>query len=292
MKKVIIGLALGLSASFAYAEDMPTMSNSLPPSGHNLFGASDASYATAIPSYYSFKDSAKKSITFSNPTEIFQEMAYAVKTGIDLLNWTLHAEEYPAPSARYQRLEQFGRWINDPTDDTCMNTRAQVLVRDSEVEVKFRAANRCIVQSGQWLDPYAGDEMTESKEVQIDHVVPLKNAYVTGASKWDLKTRKLYANFMGVDYHLLPVNGHENMSKGDKGPDAYIPPNEKIRCDYLQHWLKIKAVWNLVMTKAEAETIQKMISEAHCQPADFRITAKELSDVRAYIKSHLADMGN
>lgn len=286
MKKLLVGLALGLSTSFAFAQQQ---TNQETDSQDPFRIADSAPLAGTIPAYYTFRDNKIAAVAFSAPEELFQEFVASIKSGINLLSWTLHSESYPAPRARYQRLEQFGRWINDPTDDTCMNTRAQVLVRDSQVNVTYRATNRCVVQSGQWLDPYAGDEMTESRQVQIDHVVPLKNAYLTGASKWNQAMRKLYANFMGVDYHLLPVNGHENMSKGDKGPNAYVPPNEKIRCEYLQHWLKIKATWNLVMTKDEAESIQKLAREAHCQEADFRMSTQELSKIRAYIQEHVSD---
>lgn len=242
---------------------------------------------------YFFQDEAAPEVSsFSGPEQIFEQAYKAAsetmkKSSINLLDWMLLKKKWTLPTERYQRVLQFGRWINDPTDDTCMNTRAQVLVRDSKTDVSYRNTNRCTVASGQWNDLYGGEDLFHASQVQIDHVVPLKHAYVAGAWKWDYKTRCLYANFMGAKYHLLPVGAHENMSKGDKSPDAYIPPNEGARCEYLQSWLKIKATWNLVINKSEAEGIQKLIKDNHCQPADFKMSTREIDELRGYIQGQM-----
>ncbi len=209
--------------------------------------------------------------------------AYARSLALNLLRWTLHAEAPKQPYIKYDRKFHFGRWINDPKDDTCYNTRAKVLIRDSEALVSFKEKNHCLVEKGDWADPYAGTTILESHDIQIDHMVPLKNAYLSGAWEWNFQTRCVYANFMGNKFHLIAASGHENMSKGDKAPDRYMPPNESYRCQYLENWLKIKLIWRLKMTPSEVEAIRDGIKNNACDSRKFSLSAAELKLQRKLI---------
>src|SRR5690606_36654672 len=151
-----------------------------------------------------------------------------------------------------------------PTDNICMNTRARVLVRDSQSPVTFRGNRDCVVDSGLWNEPYTGEQVTSSRQIQIDHMVPLKNAYVSGAWRWDYKTRCLYANFMGYRYHLVSSDAKQNMSKGDLGPDGYLPPNIAYRCQYLKNWLAVQLIWGLSLTLTEAQAIHDTVYALGC----------------------------
>ncbi|MGZ3768889.1 MAG: HNH endonuclease family protein [Bdellovibrio sp.] len=206
---------------------------------------------------------------------------------VNLLHWTRHNEYRPVPSEAYIRKIHFGRWINDPTDDTCMNTRAKVLVRDSESDVTYRSDRQCVVNTGRWLDPYSNSEHEDSREIQIDHMVPLKNAYMAGAWKWDFKTRCLYANYMGYHNHLIPSSVRENTSKGDRSPDQYLPPENSYRCQYVKDWLSIKLIWNLNMTENEAQAIYDVVVNNNCPSEDFQISQAELEEQRQFIYSNL-----
>lgn len=205
-----------------------------------------------------------------------------------LLNWNTYSRsQKDLVIENYDRKMQFGRWINDPNDDTCFNTRAKVLLRDSDKEVVFKDTNHCIVDSGTWNDPYTGKVFSATTDIQIDHVVPLKNAYMSGAYKWDFRSRCLYANYMGAEFHLLSVNGAENMKKGDKGPDRYMPPNKAHTCSYLKNWLTIKFMWGLKMTTSEAASIGQLIKDNHCNLANFRITTRELLFQQQFAKDNI-----
>lgn len=226
--------------------------------------------------------------TSLSPDAIASELAEAAKRVVfNLLKWTLHEKTRPVPTESYIRKLHFGRWINDPTDDTCMNTRAKVLVRDSENDVTYRGDKKCVVEEGKWLDPYTSAELTSSREIQIDHMVPLKNAYISGAYKWDYKMRCLYANYMGFHDHLLPASGKQNMAKGDRGPEKYLPPELSYRCQYIKNWLTIKFIWRLNMNPDEAQAIHEAVNNYNCDMSDFKVTQKQLRDQRQFITDNI-----
>jgi hypothetical protein len=219
--------------------------------------------------------------SFNNIVKLVQANYYS------LLNWHTYSRspknmEIP----NYNRLEQFGRWINDPNDDTCYNTRAKVLVRDSDKTVIFKDTNHCVVDAGYWQDPYTDQAFTNPKDIQIDHLVPLKNAYMSGASKWSFRARCLYANYLGADFHLLSANSKQNMKKGDKAPDKYMPPNPEYACTYVKNWLSVKFLWGLKMTEAEAAAIVKVISDNNCNTQRMRMTYHQIMAQAEYAQDN------
>lgn len=232
----------------------------------------------------SFEATNNSAIFSFSPTLFLQAAKELV---VNLLRWTLHNAERPAPEESYMRKLHFGRWINDPTDDTCMNTRAKVLVRDSEEDVTYRNERKCVVENGKWLDLYTNQELFSSREIQIDHMVPLKNAYMAGAWRWDFKTRCLYANYMGYHNHLIPASVHENTSKGDRAPDRYLPPDLSYRCQYIKDWLTIKLIWNLNMTTEEAQAIYDVVTNSNCPASEFQLSKSELEEQRQFINDNL-----
>lgn len=193
-----------------------------------------------------------------------------------LLNWNSYTRIRPLKIPKYQREEHFGRWINDPNDGTCYNTRAIVLIRDSDKEVTFSESNKCSVMTGSWHDDYTGETFTKREDIQIDHLVALKNAYISGAYRWGFKARCLYANYLGYDFHLKSVNATQNMKKSDRAPDKYMPPNSEYACSYLKNWLSVKFLWGMRMTAGEATFIYGALRDNKCNLANFKISAKEI----------------
>lgn len=267
---------------------------------NNLIDTSAATEAAIVSDFYTIEDtqSAAPSPIVQNPavpenpstsmspldvisTRSF--ISYARAVAVSLFRWTYHDQLDSRPSMRYDRKFHFGRWINDPNDQTCYNTRARVLIRDSETAVSFKDNNRCVVDAGRWADPYAGGTLNSSKEIQIDHMVPLKNAYISGAWEWNFQTRCTYANYMGNTFHLVSASGHENMSKGDDTPEKYMPPNTNYRCEYLANWLKIKLIWNLRMGRAEVEAIRQAMKDSGCDGRKFKMSSIELKQQRKLI---------
>lgn len=81
----------------------------------------------------------------------------------------------------YNRSD-WGRWID--ADHDCQDTRQEVLIRQSEVPVTFKTDKHCHVVSGKWTDPYTGEVITNASDLDIDHMVPLKEAHDSGGWQW------------------------------------------------------------------------------------------------------------
>jgi hypothetical protein len=222
--------------------------------------------------------------------EIWEQVSpdfYEIRAAIySLLNFDFHAQKYGDINEPYQRQKHFGAWVVDSRYRTCFNTRAQVLIRDSSVPVQLRS-NGCTVEAGSWADPYSARDYTLARDIQIDHFVPLKNAYLSGAYKWNREKRCLYANFMGNTFHLLPVYGRENSSKGDRTPEGYMPPNPTYQCQYLAQWLKVKLIWNLGITSSEKAKILNLVQNNHCSGGEMSYTAADLEQQRRFIADNM-----
>lgn len=150
-------------------------------------------------------------------------------------------------------------WIDE--DGDCQDTRQEVLIRDADGLLTFKPRadlRQCDVLSGRWIDPYSGAVFTNPSDIDIDHLVPLRNAHLSGGWAWDSARRRDYANYLQDVNHLIAVWDSLNQSKGDKGPDRWKPPNQSYWCDYARAWESIKNRWLLSMTTAEAAAVGEM----------------------------------
>lgn len=201
---------------------------------------------------------------------------------INLLTMDRVAVKFPLPPAPYNRDRHFGGWIKGiDNNQYCYNTRGLVLKRDSKKSVS--ANGNCTVQTGSWSDPYTAKSFTKASDIQIDHLVPLKNAYMSGAYEWDGYRRCLYANYMGNRFHLISVSGTENMKKSDKSPREYLPPNKKYTCEYLKVWLQTKYIWNLRFTPTEVTAIKNLARSNSCANKNFEISQNEYQQQLTYM---------
>lgn len=207
------------------------------------------------------------------------------QAALNLLKWDFFKNSKLQTYEDYDRQKHFGTWINDPKDDTCYSTRVKVLMRDSVTRVTFKGPRNCSVDTGTWRDPYTRKTYTSSSDIQIDHFVPLKNTYNSGAWKWNFYTRCLYANYMGNSIHLMSVQGSANMSKGDKSPERWLPPNEAYRCEYVRNWLIIKLIWKLELSPNESLGIRKILMGYHCPLNYYTITQQDFLVQRNLILS-------
>lgn len=164
-----------------------------------------------------------------------------------------------APPPPYQR-SAFGSsaWTDDDRD--CQNTRAEVLIAQSEEPVRFRPPDDCVVESGFWHDPWSGRDYTNAGDVDIDHLVPLANAWRSGAYRWSPEMRIQYANDLGDPDHLIAISASDNRRKRDGGPEKWQPDDESTWCYYAQTWVEIKERWRLTATTREVEALSTMLA--------------------------------
>lgn len=158
------------------------------------------------------------------------------------------------PELAYDR-KLWQHWVDD--DHDCQDTRTEVLIAESYERVGFEDARSCDVATGRWQCPYTGELVREVHLLDVDHLVPLANAHRSGASRWTPAKRRRYANDLDHPEHLVAVGYAANRSKGDKGPEAWLPPSEDYRCTYVSEWVEVKQRWALTMTDAEALAVRR-----------------------------------
>ena len=111
---------------------------------------------------------------------------------------------------------RFQMWVD--ADNDCRDTRDEVLARQSQVWV-----GTCDVRPGRWLSYYDNQVFQHSSGLDIDHMVPLAEAWDSGAKKWNADTRKRYANDLANPHSLVAVSASSNRSKGDRDPADWMP---------------------------------------------------------------------
>ena len=164
---------------------------------------------------------------------------------------------------RYDR-RNWDHW-ND-ADDDCQDARQEVLIAESEVAVTYEDDRNCRVETGQWTGAFTGTVVTSLGILDIDHFVPLANAWKPGAWAWDDARKEEYANFLDDPDHLIAVTRGANRSKGARGPEAWQPPLESFHCEYATRWTNIKARWELSVTAAEQAALDEMIDTCATEP--------------------------
>lgn len=167
----------------------------------------------------------------------------------------------PQQTTTYQRA-YFPAWI-DADGDGC-NTRSEVLQAESKVPVTYTTATGCTVATGEWVSWYDGATWTLASDVDIDHLVPLKEAWVSGAWSWSTKQRQDYANDLSIPYALQAVTDNVNQAKGDKDPALWMPPAATAACQYDQEWVLVKYKWDLTIDAAEKQALENVFAADGC----------------------------
>ncbi|SEE59566.1 HNH endonuclease family protein [Streptomyces sp. TLI_105] len=136
--------------------------------------------------------------------------------------------------------------------DGC-NSRNEVLQAEA-VEAPTVAAG-CKLSGGEWISYYDGQEVNDPAKLDIDHMVPLAEAWDSGASAWDAKRREAYANDQDSPTSLVAVTARTNRSKADQDPSTWMPPLPDAHCRYIGEWTATKLRWGLAADQAEADAL-------------------------------------
>jgi hypothetical protein len=158
----------------------------------------------------------------------------------------------PERGSGYRR-EAFADW-RDADGDGC-DTREEVLV----VERVGGTIVGCSVRGGQWASAYDSVVTRDPGSFDIDHRVPLAEAWASGAWRWTQSTRARYANDLGYAASLIAVSASSNRSKGDDEPDEWMPSAPGQRCTYVKLWIGVKYRWRLSVDAAEKSFLHRQL---------------------------------
>lgn len=158
----------------------------------------------------------------------------------------------------------FRHWI-DEDGDGC-NTRYEVLI--AEAVKRPRVGANCRLTGGRWLSAYDGVLTSNTRTLDIDHVVPLAEAWDSGAFAWTGDDRMRFANDLGDARALIAVSASSNRRKSDQDPAEWLPT--KGRCTYLVHWVAVKVRWRLSVDPAEQSALLRLVDD--CGLAAVRVT--------------------
>jgi hypothetical protein len=157
-----------------------------------------------------------------------------------------------AISAPYSRSE-WSHWSD--FDDDCQNTRHELLITSSLIEVTFTNDSNCTVATGLWIGAFTGLVFTKASDVDIDHVIPLKYAHDHGGGDWSPLLKRLFANDVE---NLLVVDDRENQMKVAKGLSEYMPRIE-YQCEYIRRWDTLTKKYQLSLNSHDLTIINEEI---------------------------------
>lgn len=155
--------------------------------------------------------------------------------------------------ALYDRGE-WPHWLDNDKD--CQNTRHEILIQTSIKAVSFKSERQCNVLSGEWYDPYSSETFTISKDLDLDHIVPLKFAHGRGGSSWSRKQKAIFANDRD---NLILAQASLNRQKGAKGISDWLPPNHQYRCEYITHFNRVMDKYNLTYIPSEQRIVNRLV---------------------------------
>lgn len=133
------------------------------------------------------------------------------------------------------------------------DSRKAVIISEAIVKPKVEAG--CKIIGGEWLSIYDNVKVIDAGKLDVDHMVPLAEAWDSGASAWDDLKREKYANDQTDPRHLIAVTGASNRSKSDQDPAEWLPTNKAYTCEYIANWVSIKVRWGLSVDKIEKDFI-------------------------------------
>jgi len=148
------------------------------------------------------------------------------------------------------RKALFGDWID--SDHDCRNTRAEILAARSQTAV----TGTCTIKTGRWLDPYTGRTFDSAKALEIDHLIPVAEAYRSGAWKWTQAQRVAFYNDTSL---LVIASATANATKRDKDPSQWLPPDTTYSLEYIQRWARGKRTYGLTADAKERKFLAKYL---------------------------------
>lgn len=184
-----------------------------------------------------------------------------------IISWAAAASAGPDPlsgipiqpeqaTTPYHRVHWMpgGSWAD--ADGDCQDGRQEILIAQSKAKPVL-TADTCSVVSGLWVDPYTGQTTTNPSDVEIDHLIALKEAHDSGGASWPPEKKQAFAQDVSSG-NLFVVMTSTNRSKSDRDPGAWLPANKAHACWYVKRWTTVKRQWALSVDQAEADAIRHL----------------------------------
>ncbi|AXE90028.1 hypothetical protein C1703_33875 [Streptomyces sp. Go-475] len=128
---------------------------------------------------------------------------------------------------------------------------------------------RCRLTGGSWWSYYDQTTVTSTSGLDIDHMVPLAEAWDSGASAWTARRREAYANDQGQETSLVAVTSSSNRSKADRDPAQWMPPATDVHCRYTAEWIATKLRWNLTADATEHASLNDLAASCPDQTVTY-----------------------
>jgi hypothetical protein len=181
------------------------------------------------------------------------EIALPIRPGepLDALDLLATLPVEPEVDEGYERA-LFEHWV-DADGDGC-DARQEVLIAESLTPVALGSG--CSIEGGSWYSAADGDTLTNPASVDINHVVPLKEAWASGAHAWTPERREAFANDLSDERTLQAVSSGANRQQGESDPASWLPADQEAACQFVRDWVEIKATWGLTVDEIERSAIE------------------------------------
>lgn len=170
-----------------------------------------------------------------------------------------------APATGYDRNGKFGNGWKDFDGNKC-DERQDTLTRDMS-KIKYKDAKDCQLASGTLADAYTGTTINwkvNSGSVDIDHVVALRNVWISGGQQLSQEQRVAVSN---DPLNLMASQASANRSKGDANAAEWLPTNKSFRCQYVATQISVKSKYSLSVTPAEKDAMAQVLNTCPTQKA-------------------------
>jgi hypothetical protein len=164
---------------------------------------------------------------------------------------------------KYDRSD-YSHWID--ADGDCQDTRVEVLVAENIGTISYLTDSSCKVVTGSWYDPFTDTTFSTASRLDVDHMVPLKEAHESGAYLWSSSKKKEFANELSPSETLIAVSGSANRSKGSRDPAEWLPTNTSYHTTYATNWASIKVKWELTADAEEIATLKSLLGSSATLP--------------------------
>lgn len=187
-------------------------------------------------------------------------LSISIVLGLTLFRRLSHAghSSFQLEDTTQYKRSDWRHWIDEYRD--CQDTRHEILISQADGNIDYKTRRQCKVKAGLWLGPYSAEVFYSPSDLDVDHVVPLKHAHISGGADWSKEKKRKFANDMG---NLLAVKARQNRKKGSRDPSKWMPPNQNFWCNYINIWVSIKNKYGLRYSKAEVLKIESVQQQCH-----------------------------